>query len=72
VGFALLAAVVVGWLPEAWFAPLAVVSAVVSLAGLLMFPTAFPLFSTIGAAVVNVVVLYAVFMLHWVPSDLAA
>ena len=72
VGFAALAAVVVGWLPEAWFGPLAIGSAAVSLVGLLLFPIAFPLFSTVGAAAVNVAVLAAVLWFQWVPSDLAA
>jgi len=72
VGFAALGAVVLGWLPEAWFAPLAVGSSVVSLAGLLLFPAAFPVFSTIGALVANVVVLVAVLWFDWMPSDLSA
>jgi len=72
VGFAALAAVLVGWLPEPWFGPLAIGSAAVSLVGLLLFPTAFPLFSTVGAAAVNVAVLAAVFWFQWVPSDIAA
>jgi len=38
IGFAALAAVVIGWLPVSWFVPLAVGSAVVSLIGLILFP----------------------------------
>jgi hypothetical protein len=72
IGFAALAGVVVGWLPEAWWAPLAVGSAVVSLAGLLFFPIAFPTFSSIGAFVVNAAVLAAVLWYHWAPTDLTA
>jgi hypothetical protein len=72
VGFAALAAVVVGWLPEAWWVPLAVGASAVSLAGLFLFPVAFPLFSTIGASAANVAVLVAVLWFQWVPSDLAA
>jgi len=72
VGFAALAAVVLGWLPEAWFAPVAVASSVVSIAGLLLFPVAFPVFSTIGALAANVAVLVAVLWFNWVPSDLSA
>ena len=72
VGFAALAAVVVGWLPEAWWLPLAVGASLVSLAGLLFFPAAFPVFSTIGAFAANVAVLVAVVWFHWVPSDLTA
>lgn len=72
VGFAALAGSVLGWLPAAWFTPLAIGSAVVSLLGLLLFPVAFPLFSTIGALVVDLAVLVAVMGYHWLPSDLAA
>ena len=72
IGFAALAAVVIGWLPVSWFVPLAVGSAVVSLIGLILFPVAFPLFSTIGAAAVNVAVLAAALWYQWLPSDLGA
>lgn len=72
IGFALVAAVVVGWLPEAWWQPLAIVSAVASIVGILLFPAAFPVFSTFGALVVDVAVLVAVLWMHWVPSDLTA
>jgi hypothetical protein len=72
VGFAALAAVVVGWLPEAWWVPLAVGASAASLAGLFLFPIAFPLFSTVGAFAVNAAVLVAVLWFQWVPSDLAA
>jgi hypothetical protein len=60
-----------GWLPQAWWLPVALGSSVVSLAGLAVFPMAFPLFSTIGAFLVNVAVIAAVMWVHWVPSDLA-
>jgi hypothetical protein len=72
VGFAALAAVVMGWLPVAWWAPLAVGSAIVSLVGLLLFPLAFPTVSTIGAFAVDVVVLVAVLWADWEPGELAA
>ena len=72
IGFVLLAAVVLGWLPAGWFAGLAVVSSAASLLGLLLFPVAFPTFSTIGALVVNAAVLFAVLWLHWAPADLPA
>lgn len=71
-GFALVAAVVIGRLPQAWWQPLAVVSSVASILGLLFFPAAFPVFSTVGALVIDVAVLVAVLWMHWVPSDLAA
>ena len=71
VGFTALAAMVMGWLPAASFTPVAIVSSVVSLVGLLLFPVAFPTFSTIGALVVDLGVLVAVGWYHWLPSDLA-
>jgi hypothetical protein len=71
VGFIVLAGVVIGWLPISWFAPVAIAASVASLLGLALFPTAFPTYSTIGALVVDVVVLGAVWT-HWLPSDLAA
>lgn len=71
VGFAALALVVIGWLPAAWFAPLGVGSAAVSLLGLLLFPVAFPTSSTFGALVIDAAVLVAVLGYHWLPSDLA-
>jgi hypothetical protein len=46
------------------------VSSVASLLGLVLFPAAFPVFSTIGALAVDLVVLAAVLWIHWVPSDL--
>src|SRR6185503_12624328 len=49
VGFVALAAGVMGWIPTGWFVPLAIGSAAVSLLGLLLFPAAFPTFSTVGA-----------------------
>jgi hypothetical protein len=71
-GFVILGGVVMGWLPQDWWTPVAVISSVASLSGLALFPTAFPTFSTIGALVVDVVVLVAVLWYHWVPGDLAA
>jgi hypothetical protein len=61
-----------GWLPEDWWGPLAIVSSVASLAGVVLFPLAFPTFSTVGAVAVDVVVLASVLWFDWVPSDLAA
>lgn len=72
VGFVLLGAVVLGWLPAAWWQPLAIGSSVVSLLGVLLFPIAFPTFSTIGATAVDVAVLAAVLWYGWAPGDLAA
>jgi hypothetical protein len=71
VGFAAAAAVMLGWLPGAWWAPMAMVSAVASLVGLALFPVAFPTTSTIGALVVDLAVLYATMWAHWTPAQLA-
>jgi hypothetical protein len=71
IGFVALGAVVMGWLPETLWTPLAVAASAVSLAGLVLFPAAFPTFSSIGAFVVNAAVLGAALWFHWVPSDLA-
>lgn len=71
-GFTALAGVVVGWLPAGWWPPLAIASTLASLVGLLLFPMAFPLFSTIGAFVVDVVVLAVVVWSLWTPSDVTA
>jgi len=71
VGFTALAAVVMGWLPGEWWAPLAVFSSVASLAGVLLFPQAFPTFSTIGAVAVDVLVLASV-ALNWSVVEPAA
>ncbi len=59
VGFVALAAVTVGWLPAQWWPPLAIGASLASLAGLLLFPFAFPMTSTIGACLVDVAVLVA-------------
>ena len=72
VGFIVAAAAVLGWLPAAWFAPVAFVSSIASLAGLALFPLAFPTFSTIGALVVDIATLFAVVWMHWVPTDATA
>ena len=72
VGFTLLAGSVMGWLPTEWFQPLAIGSSIVSLAGVLLFPIAFPTFSTIGAAVVDLAVLAATLWYGWTPGDVAA
>jgi hypothetical protein len=71
VGFVALGAVVLGWLPESFWTPLAVAASVMSLAGLVLFPIAFPTVSSIGALVVDGAVLVAVLWFRWVPGDLA-
>jgi hypothetical protein len=69
VGFGALAAVVFGWLPTSWWAPLAIGSALVSLLGVLLFPVAFPAASTVGALAVDIAVVTGVLWFHWVPGD---
>jgi hypothetical protein len=69
-GFAALAGVVIGWLPATWWQPLSIASAALSLAGLALFPVAFPPISTLGALAVDAVVLAAVVWFHWTPGDL--
>jgi hypothetical protein len=51
---------------EAW-RPLAVVSAVVSLVGIVAFFGTWPMFNTLAALAVNVAVLVALVGLHWPP-----
>ena len=68
IGFIAVAGVVVGWLPAAWFVPLVIVSSGLSLAGVVLFPVAFPTFSTIGAVVVDVALLVLV-GIGWVPAQ---
>jgi hypothetical protein len=72
VGFVAAGLVVLGVLPEEWWVPLAIASSIASLAGVVLFPVAFPVFSTVGAAVIDVAVLVAVLWAGWSPSDLAA
>jgi hypothetical protein len=72
VGFSVVAASVLGWLPGAWFGPVAIVSAVASLAGLALFPSAFPVTSTVGALAIDVIVLAATLFYRWQPSNLGA
>ena len=71
VGFIAAGAVILGWLPSAWWALLAIGSAVASIAGLALFPMAFPPVSSIAALVVDVVVLGAVLVAQWSPERLA-
>lgn len=71
-GFSAAAASVLGWLPQAWFAPLGIASSAVSLAGVLLFPNAFPFASTVGAVVIDVIVIVATLWYRWQPSSLGA
>ncbi len=71
VGFLAAAGVVLGWLPSDWWTPLALVASVASLAGIVLFPSAFPTFSTLGGLVVDIAVLVAVLWVRWTPAELA-
>ncbi len=57
----------VGVPAEAW-RPLAVVSAVISMAGIVLFFGTWPMFNTLAALAVNVVVLVALLGAHWPPE----
>jgi hypothetical protein len=72
IGFVLAAAVVMGWLPTTWWVPLALAASVASLIAIALFPSAFPTFSTVAAALVDTAVLVAVLWFHWAPEALAA
>jgi hypothetical protein len=72
VGFGAVAAVVLGWLPSAWWAPLAIASSVASLVGLVLFPVAFPTASTVGALAVDLAVLGSVIWLNWAPDQVVS
>ena len=60
-----------GWiLPQNIWEPLGIISAILFLAGLMLFWNAFAfIFNKIGALGVNIAVLVALLILHW-PSDL--
>ncbi len=70
-GFVAAAAVVLNWLPADWWAPLAIGSAVVSLACILLYPGVLPMFSLVGAITVDLVVLLSATWLHLTPAALA-
>jgi len=70
-GFILLAGVTMGWLPTAWWVPLGIVASLASLAGIVFFPAAFPILSTIGAVAVDAAVLVGILWLGWDPGELA-
>lgn len=72
IGFVALGATAFGWLPETWWGPLAIVSSIASIAGLALFPTAFPIFSSIGAFVIDAAVLVATLWYGWGPGMLAS
>jgi len=55
--------------PVDWWRPLAVIFALVSLLGLVLFLGNWPVFNTIGALGFNIVVLVALVWLRWPPLD---
>src|SRR5262245_1722631 len=72
VGFIALAAVVMGWLPATWWVPLSIAASAISLLAIVLFPTAMPTTSTIGAVVVDLAVLVAVVRGGWIPGEATA
>ncbi len=69
VGFVLAALSFWGILPVGVWQPLAVASAVVSMAGIILFFGNWPLFNTLAALAVNVAALVAVLWLRWPPES---
>jgi hypothetical protein len=56
-------------IPQAWWQPLAVISAIISLVGLIFFWNAFAMFfNKLGAVGVNVAVLISLLFLRWPPD----
>jgi hypothetical protein len=56
--------------PTDWWRPLAVIFALVSLLGLVLFWGTWPTFNTIGALAMNVTVLVTQLWLRWPPIDM--
>jgi len=56
--------------PSELWRPLAVGTSIVSLLGLVLFWNTWPMFNTIGALGMNLVVLYTQLWLHWPPVDM--
>jgi hypothetical protein len=69
VGFVLGALSFLGILPVGVWQALAVASAVVSMAGIILFFGNWPLFNSVAALAVNVAVLVAVLWLRWPPES---
>ena len=67
VGFLLAVLALLGWgVPYVWWRPLAVVSAVISLIGVILFWNAFASwFNKAGAITVDLAVLVGLLVLHW-------
>jgi hypothetical protein len=59
-------------LPDDLWRPVAVVSAIVSLVGMILFFGTWPAFNYVAALGVNIAVLVVVLLLHWAPDPIAA
>ena len=57
-------------IPASWWRPLAVIFAVISLVGLVLFGRSWPVFNFIGASLLNIAVLVALLWLHWPPVEM--
>jgi uncharacterized integral membrane protein len=57
-------------IPADGWRTLAIVFAVISLAGLILFGRAWPIFNLIGAYAMNIATLIALLWLHWPPLDM--
>ncbi len=57
-------------LPPDWWRPLAIIFAVISLVGLVLFGRSWPIFNFIGACALNIAVLVALLQLNWPPIEL--
>jgi len=70
-GFVLSCLAFIGFVvPVDWWRPLAIIFAVISLLGLVVFIGNWPIFNTVGAIGFNVVVLAALLWKHWPPVEL--
>jgi hypothetical protein len=56
------------FVPADWWRPVGVATALVSIAGIVLFFGTWPMFNTLAALGVNVAVLVAVLMLRWPPQ----
>jgi hypothetical protein len=65
VGF--VAAALLFWFGNDAWQPVSIVSAIVSAVGIVLFFATWPLFNTLAALAVNVIVLVALVVMHWTP-----
>jgi hypothetical protein len=56
--------------PASWWRPAALIFAVISLIGLLIFGRSWPIFNFIGASAMNIAVLVALLWLDWPPFEM--